>query len=65
MWHALLMPHMLIKYAHVLICISVGEGFQHFSAISLCRGTSNSDVDYLRKYGIIFYIHTIPFTRVV
>ena len=26
------MPHMLIKYAHVLICISAGEGSQHFSA---------------------------------
>ena len=25
-WHALLMPHVLIKYAHVLICISAGEG---------------------------------------
>ena len=30
-WHALLMPHMLIKYAHVLICISAGEGSRHFS----------------------------------
>ena len=30
--HALLMPHVLIKYAHVLICISVGEGSRHFSA---------------------------------
>ena len=26
------MPHMLIKYAHVLICISAGEGSRHFSA---------------------------------
>ena len=26
------MPHVLIKYAHVLICISVGEGSWHFSA---------------------------------
>ena len=25
------MPHMLIKYAHVLICICAGEGSQHFS----------------------------------
>ena len=31
-WHALLMPHVLIKYAHVLICISAGEGSWHFSA---------------------------------
>ena len=30
--HALLMPHVLIKYAHVLICISAGEGSRHFSA---------------------------------
>ena len=29
------MPHVLIKYAHVLICILAGEGSQHFSAISL------------------------------
>ena len=34
-WHTLLMPHVLIKYAHVLICICVGEGSQHLSAISL------------------------------
>ena len=33
--HALLMPHMLIKYAHMLICICAGKGSQHFSAISL------------------------------
>ena len=33
--HALLMPHVLIKYAHVLICISVGEGSWHFSAFHL------------------------------
>ena len=26
------MLHMLIKYARVLICISAGEGSQHFSA---------------------------------
>ena len=26
------MPHVVIKYAHVLICISVGEGSRHFSA---------------------------------
>ena len=26
------MPHVLIKYAHVLICISAGEGSWHFSA---------------------------------
>ena len=26
------MPHVLIKYAHVFICISAGEGSQHFSA---------------------------------
>ena len=26
------MPHMLIKYAHVLICISAGEGSRQFSA---------------------------------
>ena len=26
------MPHVLIKYAHVLICISAGEGSRHFSA---------------------------------
>ena len=25
-WHALLMSHVLIKYAHVLICISAGKG---------------------------------------
>ena len=31
-WHALLMPHVLIKYAHVLIYISAGEGSRHFSA---------------------------------
>ena len=49
---------MLIKYAHVLICISAGEGFQHFSAISLYRGTSNSDTDYLRKYSIYLEIIT-------
>ena len=35
-WHTLLvMPHVLIKYAHVLICISVSEGSQHFSAFHL------------------------------
>ena len=33
--HALLMPHVLIKYAHVLICISAGEGSRHFSAFHL------------------------------
>ena len=32
-WHALLMAYVLIKYAHVLICISVGKGSQHFSAV--------------------------------
>ena len=26
------MPHLLIKYAHVLICISAGKGSRHFSA---------------------------------
>ena len=26
------MPHVLIKYAHVLICICAGEGSRHFSA---------------------------------
>ena len=31
-WHALLMPHVLIKYAYVLICISAGKGSRHFSA---------------------------------
>ena len=31
-WHAFLMPHVLIKYAHVLICISAGKGSWHFSA---------------------------------
>ena len=40
-WHALLMPHVLIKYAHVLICISAGEGSRHFSAFHLyCSGTT-------------------------
>ena len=29
------MPHMQIKYAHVLICISAGEGSQHFTAFIL------------------------------
>ena len=29
------MPHVLIKYAHVLICISVGEGSRHFSAFHI------------------------------
>ena len=29
------MPHVLIKYAHVLICICTGKGSLHFSAISL------------------------------
>ena len=29
------MPHVLIKYAHVLICISAGKGSRHFSAIYL------------------------------
>ena len=33
--HALLMPHFLIKYAHMLICISAGEGSRHFSAFHL------------------------------
>ena len=33
--HTLLMPHVLIKYAHVLICISAGEGSRHFSAFIL------------------------------
>ena len=28
-------PHALIKYAHMLICISAGEGSQHFSAFHL------------------------------
>ena len=26
------MPHMPIRYVHVLICIGAGEGSQHFSA---------------------------------
>ena len=26
------MPHVIIKYAHVLIYISAGEGSRHFSA---------------------------------
>ena len=26
------MPHVLIEYAHVLICISAGKGSRHFSA---------------------------------
>ena len=26
------MQHVLIKYAHVFICISAGEGSRHFSA---------------------------------
>ena len=29
------MPHVLIKYAHVLICISAGEGSRHFSAFHI------------------------------
>ena len=29
------MPHVLIKHAHVLICIYVGKSSQHFSVISL------------------------------
>ena len=33
--HALLMPHVIIKYVHVLICISAGEGSRHFSAFHL------------------------------
>ena len=38
------MPHVLIKYAHVLhvlICISVGEGSRHFSAFHI---TNHSDI---------------------
>ena len=31
------MPHVLIKYAYVLICISAGEGSQHFSAFYLVK----------------------------
>ena len=31
------MPHVLIKYAHVLICISAGEGSRHFSAFHLVK----------------------------
>ena len=31
-WHTLLMPHVLIKYVYVLICISAGKGSRHFSA---------------------------------
>ena len=31
------MPHVLIKYAHVLVCISAGEGSRRFSAFH-CRG---------------------------
>ena len=30
-----MMPHVLIKYAHVLICISAGKGSRHFSAFYL------------------------------
>ena len=29
------MPHVLIKYAHVLICISEGDGSWYFSAFHL------------------------------
>ena len=29
------MPHVLIKYAHVLICISAGEDSWHFSAFHI------------------------------
>ena len=34
-WHILIMPYALIKYAHVLICISAGEGSRHFKCIHL------------------------------
>ena len=40
--------HMLIKYAHVLTCICVGEGSRHFSAISFWR-ESNLAV-YFKNY---------------
>ena len=42
-WHTFVMPHMLIKYAHVLICISAGKGSQHFSAFYF---TSGKNLEY-------------------
>ena len=35
------MPHVLIKYAHVLICISAGEGSRHFSAFHFSSFNKN------------------------
>ena len=49
-WHALLMPHVLIKYAHVLICISAGEGSRHFSAFHwICSHSRSAGPLYLKK----------------
>ena len=52
-WHTLLiMPHVLIKYAHMLICISAGEGSQHFSAFHLLYSSNFST--YVPKWFKIF-----------
>ena len=47
-----LMPHVLIKYAHVLICISAGEGSQHFSAFYFGSMRKYHIFTSMRKYHI-------------
>ena len=61
------MPHVLIKYAHMLICISVGEGSRHFSAFHFsCNHCDNYDscnqvvTYYIGHYIIVTSVaHTI------
>ena len=45
------MPHVLIKYAHVLICISAGEGSRLFSAFHFKKFFSDIiSMECIHKY---------------
>ena len=69
-WHALLMPHVLIKYAHVLICISAGEGSRHFSAfhnkstkvlgtLAQSLGRQSKNNGWLKIQEVVTWLHSI------
>ena len=51
------MPHVLIKYAHVLICISVGKGSRHFSAFHY----SSNSIKAGSQYDDRISFHIVPF----
>ena len=67
--HTLLMPHVLIKYAHVLICISAGEGSRHFSAfiyfISIFWGITPRPSTFITLYKICCTIHHVCTSKAV